>query len=202
MDELKKKKNKRVFRDMEEVDEETGVFEMIGNVSAWHLFKYVLLVAATCMFLHFVITVGHVAYSKYCDVKRYRQVAHDEMEQDCCKIFYSNKSLFGDTATAVVDPVPSTAIAVVKPAPTVKVTPEKIQSCQRILAEEKRQGKTNRCEASQDIIGHWMPYQVLLEVWKYYFPFADVSFTQYVLGGGMTFIANLLGGYVIRKVAF
>jgi len=171
---------------------------MINSVSMWYVAKCLMLVLFVCMCIHFTITIGHVTYGKYRDVERFRQVALDEMEQDCCKIFYSNKALFGVTP----GPQPTALVAFGQASSEPPPSPDKIQACQRILSEEKRQGKTNRCETSQDIIKHWMSYQVLLEVWKHYFPLADVSFSQYILGGGMTFVANLLGGYVIRKVAF
>lgn len=192
MDEPVLKKKKKA---VPVLDEETGgVFDIIESVSVWHVFKYALIVFVACMGIHYAITLGHVGYTKYNVVQRYREAAADEMNQDCCKIFYTK-----DTQVSVS---PSTALVTVPKTGDTAIRPEQVQRCQRILNEEKRQGKANRCEVSQEILGHWMPYQVVLEMWKHYFPFADVSFTQYMVGGGMTFIANLLGGYVIRKVAF
>lgn len=179
----KPKKVKKPVVDVEEGVDDVDMLAAIGGLTPWSVLKWALLLAIACAMIHYFVTFGDVCYTQYRVVMRYRQVALDEMNQECCRIFYSNKALLDTT-------IPSTS------------NDEQVQRCQRILAEEKNKRKITRCESSQDILDHWIPYQVVLEVWKYYFPFADMSFTQFFVNGGITLLANTLGGYVIKKAIF
>ena len=172
-----------------------GIWEELSAVSVWTVAKYVMIIVSVCYSLHFVVTIGHVAYTQSKVVERYRQVAVDEMNQECCKIFYTNRVLFS------VAPVGATEMVVVDEAES-REKREQVKRCQRILAEEKNKGGINRCERSQDILGHSPVYQVLLEVWKQYSLFGDVSLLQAVVNAFLSLCTNSMSFMFFRKMMF
>ena len=196
------KKEKAVAAETMLRDEETGgMYEngfFLNHITVWQVAKYFIMIITACILTHCVITFGHVCYTQYKIVCRYRQVALDEMQQDCCRIFYTNRAAF-------IPESDSSRYALATHDVNTNIINnnndnEKINQCHRILADDKvRRGGVNRCENAQDVINHVFSYQVVLEVWNYYFPFANMSFLQYFITGSVNAVSSSIGMYVIKK---
>ncbi len=191
MEQQQIKKRKRPVVDEEEgID--AGALGGFNGVSVFSVLKYVLYMFAAVMFIHYSITIGHVVETQRQKVIRYRQAATDELAQPCCRIFYEKKGI-----------VPSTSSAGGQLVVYVDEDADKdtVQRCQRILAEDKSKRGVNRCESALDILVHWFSYQVALETWHVYFPFADMAFGQYIVMHGMNVLTSAMSMFFLNKFA-
>jgi cytochrome c oxidase subunit IV len=147
------------------------------------ILRWIAIILAGCVAFSVGINFFQVVYTQYGVVTRYREVAKAELRQECCVIYDSS----GERAWPK----------------------QKIEDCMRILAEDKQIRKVNRCEAAREIVDNVLPYQVILEVWGYYFPLSKMSFIDSIWvtifgSGSITMMNTLLNavGKGIKRLYF
>lgn len=140
------------------------------TITPYVVLKYIVAVFMVCVGVSVAINFFQVAYTKYADVQRFRDVASAEQRQPCCIIYASS----GDTTWSKRD----------------------IEDCMRILGDDKKRNNINRCEAANDIVGNVFAYQWILEIWGYYFPLSKTSFVDAiwvtVFGTGTGAMVNVM----------
>ena len=146
------------------------------DITTATVLRYIFLLVLICGAFSLFINFFHVAFTQYNHVDRFRQVAIAELAQDCCKITMKDN--------------------------LVSFEPKKVADCHRILQEEKKNKKANRCEAAEDVIKEFWFYQWILEIWFFYFPMARLSVMESVFNFAFSTIASGMGTYLVKKTVF
>jgi len=136
------------------------------------VFYLVLVCCAICV----TMSVVHQGFIQYKDVLRMRDTAEAELRQKCCVI-----SLTPDLAD---------------------YSSSDVTDCHRILQEDGKKNKRNRCEIAEDTLDQLIILQWIMEMLLHYFPFARMSLGDYI--GNLSFgtLGTLLANFLLKTLYF
>ena len=140
-------------------------------VTVWSVMRILFWVGVVALVGTVLLNVADAARAKTHEVYRARDVAVEELKQDCCRMM----------AGAALEA-------------------KKAASCAAILAEEKRVRGISRCEAATEILAKPVALEIVAAVWRHFVPFGNVSLAEMLAQMGISAFTTYLGQHALRRV--